>query len=53
MEGYTGHERDRYPPKGRGSNYERLMWCRRCDEETLHLFDHGLDRHICSECELE
>lgn len=42
--------RDKYPPRGRGSNYERRQWCARCDTRTLHLFDHGEGMHICQEC---
>jgi len=40
------------PPRGRGSNYERKQFCRRCDARTVHLFDHGLNRHLCTVCDL-
>jgi len=40
-------------PRGRGSNYERKMRCRRCDARTTHLYDHGLERHLCADCELD
>lgn len=44
--------RNTYPPKGRGSNYEREKYCHRCQTRTTHLYDHGQDMHVCQECEL-
>jgi hypothetical protein len=41
-----------YPSRGKGSNHEKRKRCMRCDELTLHLYDHGLGYHICTECEL-
>lgn len=40
-------------PRGRGSNYARKQWCRQCRSRTTHLYDHGLDRHLCADCELD
>ena len=46
------HGRDRHPPRGRGSNYERKEWCEVCRARTTHLYDHGLGHHICARHEL-
>lgn len=49
---YPGRYEDQHPPRGRGSNYERRQFCRRCQTRTLHLYDHGEGVHLCTECEL-
>lgn len=45
MRGLGGPDR---PPKRK----EKTMQCRGCGHRTVHVYDWGLDRFICSEHEL-
>jgi hypothetical protein len=42
-------QRHRKPPKSK----EKKRECRTCGYRTTFVYDNGLDRFICSECELQ